>query len=292
MAGHNIGYVTNTSGSWLWAHRNMLEQIEALVTAAGEGWTTLLYDTSGTDHYLILKGEGLTGAEEIYVGFQTYHSTTADYYNLSAMCCTGYVAENTWATQPNAFYSGVPANNNRIDYWLSWNAQRIVLAMKVDTPVYESAYVGKFLPYARPSQFPYPIVCGGMLSGNAATRSSDTSQSMPYKGNRANFKMRTIQGTWYQAHTMPWGDIWTMCGNNSSWTNTALRDTGGYYHLTPVELYTPGEDLWGALDGIFHVSGFNNSSENYIEADDGYTYVIIQDVYRTGFTDYYAMRLD
>jgi hypothetical protein len=50
--------------------------------------------------------------------------------------------------------------------------------------------------------------------------------------------------------------------------------------------------LWGALDGICHVTGFNNSSENYIEADDGYTYVIIQDVYRTGFPDYYAMRLD
>ncbi|MFA5407423.1 MAG: hypothetical protein WC343_01470 [Bacilli bacterium] len=287
MAGHDIGYVTSSSGTYALAHYNMLEQIEALVTAAGEGWTTLRYDTSGTNHYLILKGEGLTGTEEIYVGFMTYESAAADYYNLSAMCCTGYVAENTWATQPNAFYSGVPANNNRIDYWLSWNAQRIVLAMKVDTPVYESCYVGKFLPYARPSQFPYPIVCGGMLSGNAATRSSDTTHSMPYKGNRANFKMRTIQGTWYQAYCYPWSNTTVMAGSS-----TSLRDTGGYYHLTPVELYTPGEDLWGALDGIFHVTGFNNSSENYIEADDGYTYVIIQDVYRTGFPDYYAMRLD
>ena len=48
----------------------------------------------------------------------------------------------------------------------------------------------------------------------------------------------------------------------------------GHRRILPSDaggVYTPGEDLWGALDGIFHVTGFNNSSENYIEADDGYT---------------------
>ena len=283
MAGHDIGYVDN---SVMLASHAMLAKIKDLVTAAGEGWTTLLYDTSGVNHYLILKGAGLTGAEEIYVGFRTYYNADADYYNISAMACTGYVAENSWETQPNAFYSGVPAHNQRIDYWLTWNGQRIMLAMRVGTPVYESLYTGKFLPYARPSQFPYPICCGGMLSAHAATRFSDTSHSMPFKGNRANFKMRTIQGTWYQVYTYPWSNTTFLCG-----TTLSMRDTGGEYHLTPVELYTPGENLWGALDGVFHITGFNNTVENTLTID-GDDFVVIQDVWRTGFPDYYAMRLD
>jgi hypothetical protein len=286
MAGHDIGYTTTASGTYGWANRNLLEVIEGLVTAAGQGWTTLSYNVSGATHYLIMKGEGLTGAEEIYVGFCSYQNVDADYYNIGMMSCTGYVAENSYITQPNAFYSGIPANNNRIDYWLTWNAQRIALAMKVDTPVYESGYVGKFLPYARPSQYPYPICCGGMLTGHAATRSSDTSHGIPYKGNRANFKIRSIDGTWYQAYTYPWSNTTIMCG-----TTTSLRDTGGEYHLTPVEIYTPNTNLWGTLDGIYHITGFNNAVENTIEVD-GDTYVIIQDVWRTGFPDYYAMRLD
>jgi hypothetical protein len=90
---------------------------------------------------------------------------------------------------------------------------------------------------------------------------------------------------------MPWGDIWTMCGDNSDSTKTALRDTGGKYHLTPVEIYEPSTNLFGALDGVYHITGFNNAVENTVEIG-GKTYVIIQDVWRTGFLDYYAMRLD
>ncbi len=264
------------------------------VACTSQGWTVLNYDTSGSTHYLILKGCGLTGQEEIFVGFIAYHNADADYYNIGVMACTGYVAENSYSTQPNAFTSGIPANNNRIDYWLTWNSQRIAIAKKVDTPVYESGYVGKFLPYARPSQFPYPICCGGMLSGHAGTRSSDTSHSMPYKGNRANFKMRTLAGTWYQAYTMPWGDVWITCGGSTQISpspSAAMRDTGGEYHLTPVELYEPSANLFGALDGIYHITGFNNAVENTVTIG-GKTYVIVQDVWRTGFLDYYAMRLD
>ncbi len=276
---NQIGYVDNSGGTL--AHYKMLQVIRDFASA--NGWTVLRYDDVSANRELILKGAGLSGEEEIFVGFRTYQDANADYYNLLAGVFTGYVAGNSFDTQPGARLSGVPAHNQRIDYWLTLNGQRIVLAMKVGTPVYESCYVGKMLPYGRPSQYPYPVVCGGMLNGAAATRFSETAHSIPYKGNRANMALRSNDG-WLQVHCYPWG--------NAALTGTTqLRDTGGVYHLLPVELHDNSANLWGALDGIFYISGFDNAVENTLTIE-GVTYVVLQDVARTGHTDYYAMRLD
>lgn len=276
---HEIGFVDNTGGTL--AHYKMLAKIKDFASA--NGWTVLRYDDVSANRELILKGVGLSGTEEIFVGFRTYQDSGADYYNLLAGVFTGYVAGNSFDTQPGAKLSGVPAHNNRIDYWLTLNGQRIALAMKVGTPVYESCYVGKCLPYGRPSQYPYPVVCGGMLTGAAATRFSDTAHSIPYKGNKASMALRS-NDNWGQVYCYPWG-------NTALTSTTQLRDTGGVYHLLPIELHDNTANLWGALDGILYISGFNNAVENTLVID-GKTYVVIQDVSRTSFTDYYAMRMD
>lgn len=282
MAGHEISFVDNSSSmTYNLAHYNMLERIKKLVEASTEGWDVLRYDTSTENHELILKGEGFTGTEEIFVGFRTYQSADADYYNLVAGTFTGFVSGNSFDNQPGAILSGVPAHNNYIDYWITWNAQRIALAMKVGTPVYESCYVGKFLPYAFPSQFPYPVVCIGMLDGTPATRFSDTSHAMGYRGDRNNMRMRDTDGTWQTPSCYPFSDE-TISG--------PLRDTNNYYHLMPIEVFNSA-NIYGSLDGVFFISGFNNSVENTLSID-GVDYVVIQDVFRTGFNSYYALRLD
>lgn len=274
---YEIGYVDGSGG--VLAHYKMLLKIKTLAEA--NGWTVLRYDDVSANRELILKGPGMSGLEEIFVGFRTYQDVGADYYNMLAATFIGYVSGNTFDTQPGIRMSGVPAHNNRIDYWLTLNGQRIVLAMKVGTPVYESAYVGKFLPYAIPTQFPYPVINAGMLTGAAATRFSDTSHSMPYKGNRANMAMRNTAGAWLQVYCHPW----------SNTVLSALRDTDGQYSLIPVELNDNSGNIFGVLDGVYHISGFNNAVENVLVIS-GVTYVVIQDVSRTGFTDYYTMRLD
>lgn len=274
---HAIGYVDQSAG--VLAHYAMLDRIRELASSAG--WQVLRYDTSTANRELILKGFGLSGGEEIFVGFRTYQDVAADYYNLVAAAFTGYVAGNSFDTQPGAKLSGIPAHNQRIDYWLTVNGQRIALAMKVGTPVYETAYVGKFLPYARPSQYPYPVICAGMLNGVSATRFSDAAHSMPYKGNRANFCMRFNDGVWKTPECWPWG-------NGALAGGRQLRDTGGNYLCLPVVLHD-ANGLYGELDGIYQISGFDNVVENTADAG---RLVVIQDVARTGFNDYYAMRLD
>ncbi len=107
---------------------------------------------------------------------------------------------------------------------------------------------------------------------------------MGYKGNSARLGLRS-NDNWLNAHCYPWGN--TLLTGSS----TQMRDTGGVYHLLPVELHDNSNNLWGALDGIYYISGFDNAVENTLTIG-GDDYVVIQDVHRTGFTDYYAMRLD
>ena len=293
---------TEPSGGKL-AHQVMLERIRDL--AALNGWTVLRFDDTSTNHELILKGEGLSGTEEIFVGFRTYQDAGADYYNLAVGGFTGYVAGNSFDTQPAAMISGVPAHNNRIDYWLAINGQRIILAMKVGTPVYEMCYAGKMLPYATPGQYPYPLVSAGMLDGPAATRFSDTTHSMPFKGNgpngtsRRGMRLRNTAGAWLTPWCWPWG--LDGQGVTVAGSTYALRDTENVYSLLPVVLHdnsgvnnaipSSTGNIFGELDGVFFVSGFDNAVENTLVIG-GVTYVVIQDVWRTGHSDYCAIRMD
>jgi len=276
---HQIGFVDDTGQ---FAHYNMLAAVKTFAEA--NGWTTLRYDIAPENRELILRAPGLTGTEQIFVGLRTYQNFAADYYNLVAAGFSGYVPGNTFDTQPAALLSGVPAHNQYIDYWMTINGQRLVIAMKMAPGVYESMYLGKMLPYATPGQYPYPLVVGGMLNGTPATRYSETTHSIPYKGARANMRLLFNSGAWLQPECYPWNNAY-LAG-----ATTQTRDTGARYPLTPVVL-SDANGLYGELDGIYHISGFNNLVENTLVVG-GKTHVVIRDVGRTGFNDFYAMRLD
>lgn len=277
---YEIGFVDNTGSEGL-AHWQMLLKIKTLAEA--NGWTTLRYlnPTDGSNRELILQGVGLSGDKQIFIGFRSYHSVASDYYNLSCAGFTGYVAGNSFITQPGYFESGLPAHNQRIDYWITVNAQRVAFGLKVGTPVYEPGYAGFFFPYATPSQYPYPLAVVGSLNGVPATRYSDTSHSMGYKGNSAAFKIRTVAGVWIT----PFCDPYQFAIPN----NVTYRDTGGRYKPKKVVIYD-ATNLYGEFDGIRHITGFNNVVENTF-VNGGKTNVVIQDVSRTGFNDYFALEL-
>lgn len=289
---NQISFVDNT-GTFALAHYNLLAAIRTFCLA--NGWTQMRYDTSGTNHELILRGPGLTGLEEIFIGLRTYHDVGADYYNVLGGVFTGYVPGNTFDTQPGAALVGCPAHNNRIDYWLTINGQRLALAMKVGTPVYEHLYLGKYLPYARPSQYPYPVIAGGMLSGAAATRFSETTHDFYLRGNHARGRLRT-PGGWINFYAYPWIPNNTdssnpLVGTSTSSSQLQLRDTGNQYPLLPVELNDNSANVYGQLDGIYHISGFNNAVENTLSVS-GQNFIVMQSASRTGHADYFAMRLD
>ena len=280
-----IGFVDDTVQ---YANRALLEYIRDFVSAPlGANWTILEQDVVSDTRYWIAEAPGYVGPDgqvKAYVGMRSYQSVESDYYNLSVATFTGYVPGNAFDVQPGFRESGIPAHNQRIDYWLTANDRRLAFALKVGTPVYQSGYAGLALPYATPRQFPYPIVCGGMLTGAAATRFSETSHSMPYKGNRYGLAMRWITGSYVQPYTYPWVNA-KLAGVEG------VRPTGTYYPLPRVVLHDNAGNVWGELDGIHYITGFDNVGENTLVIG-GVTYVVMADVWRNGFADFYALRLD
>lgn len=276
MTAH-IGFVNNGNG--VLAHYNMLEKIRDVCVA--EGWTVLRYDTVSANRELIMMAPGLSDTEQIYCGIFCYQDANNDYYNLAVATMKGYVAGNGFTQQPGISpISGVPAHNQRIDYWISVNKQRINVAMKVGTPVYCTFGIGKFFPYARPSQYPQPLIAAGMLVGTPPTRFSDPNYSMPWKGSRNNLNLNFNDGAWKQ---------WKCHPFSNQVAAGLIRPFNSVYTLTPIQLHDDG-NIYGQIDGIFHIIGFDNVVENTITVG-GKNYVVLQDVGRTGFNDYIAMEL-
>ena len=279
------------------AHLQLLDVLRALAEAAG--WTTLRYDTSIPERELILRSTGTTGDEEITVGFKTYQSVAADYYNLLAATMTGYVPAAPFETQPGIKTSGVPCHNQAVSYFLTANPRRITGAMKVGSPIYAHLYVGKMLPYARPKEYPSPLVVAGHFDGREAKRYSDL-HWCPYKGvrgsgdagyNDGNLFLRDQAGTWRKVQISPFGNgAYGANGYNAlagdpvgaaGAGSRCLVPAGTLHQPQPLELYdmrqgaydntvgayaTSG-NLYGTLDGVSMVSGYNNASENVLQLE-------------------------
>ena len=335
--GHAIATVTGGIGDE--AHYKVLAAIKTLAEA--NGWTTLRYVGTGSVQELILNSAGLSGAEDIYIGFRTYQSVPGDYYNILVGTFTGYVSANSFDSQPGARLSGVPCHNNAVPYFLTANAQRIAGCFKVGTPVYTHFYAGKMFPYSRPGEFPSPLVCAGMFNGEAEKRFSDTDYAFPYLGRESGWPsgnvrpsylwLRDQAGSWRRLSHFPFyngpAGIDTSVGNNAlanqnylyGGNQRALVPAGTNYQPQPIVLYSAETDgaeyygsVFGELDGVYAVSGFNNNVENVMQiggtyvdptgldvadhVDDilsagGRAFVVLQDVNQTDWRSFIALEM-
>lgn len=309
-----MGYAidTVTGGLGDEAHYKVLEVIQTLAEA--NGWTTLRYVDTGADQELILQSAGLSTTEDIYVGFKTYQNVGADYYNIKVSTFVGYIGANSFEGQPGANPMGVPCHNNAVTYFITANPQRITGCFKVGTPAYEHFYVGKMFVYGRPSEYPSPLVCAGMFNGPEASRYSEVTHRFPYFGKDAPYPGVDKSFLWLRNAS---GEYERM--NHEPWFSGTLniRPPGTNYQLRPIMIGNWIEaqqrgNVFGELDGIRHITGFNNSVENVMqqggafvdqtgmtveEAVDaiilagGRAHVALQDVSRNGFDDYIAMEM-
>ena len=325
------------------AHYRLLGAIQTL--AEGAGWTTLRFDTSVAERELILRSTGTTGEEQITVGFKAYQNVAADYYNLLAATMVGYVPTAPFEAQPGIRTSGVPAHNQAVTYFLTANPRRIVGAFKVGSPIYAHVYVGKALAYARPKEFPSPLIVAGHFDGRDAKRYSDP-HWFPYKGrkgsgdngyNDGHLYLRDAGGTWKKVQISPFGNGQAnettyagLAGEYVGATGAGRRclvPAGTLHQPQPLELYDmqfgaydndlrgypSSGNLYGVLDGVSFVSGFNNASENVLQLEgsavidqtgmsvrqavdairavNGRAFVVLQDGARTTWRDYVAVEM-
>lgn len=271
-------------------------------------WT----ETSNTQEWLA-HGPGLAGTDAIYAGIKTYEDTSKPYYFWDAMGHIGYVAGSDFYSQPGRipvgqYYPGISLSNAAIPFWLVASGRRFVLVAKIGT-IYQALYVGFILPYATPSQYPYPLFIGGTMTTRSNRLTSNNTASNRHFIDPGDIssnvgdsmaRLRAADGRWisfqHKAGSNP--ETSAIAAAHIFPYDTAIltnirEAVGGQYPVSPVVLMeglNGTNNIFGELDGCFNVSGFGNVVENIVQVGTD-NYLVVQNVFRTGTADFWALKL-
>lgn len=279
---------------------------DTTLVGLGQNWVCL--HDNGIEQYY--KAPGLSTTEEIYTAVRTYEDVPNDLYNVEVVAYLGYIPGNSWEAQPgwaSAKDSFFPLWNNSIPYWFIANGQRVIVIAKVNT-TYQSMYMGKFLPYATPNQYTYPVFWGGMtgLRSHKYSESSSTGFQFFPRSISNSAHLYTPDGSIISSANnavvpaeasfviYPFSDTYNTTTSHLS--KLAPFDNGDVV-LIPASIcrgvQTPSQNVqanYGELDGVFYISGFGQSSESIITIDT-VNYMVVQNGSRVAVNDFMAVRL-
>lgn len=227
--------------------------------------------------WLTLPGQ--TGLDPVYVQFQVYYRPAADFYNLAVSGATGFVGSADLDDQPGAYapMMSAPMRNLPFNFWINATGGHICCGYRIDS-IGLFFGVGKLWVYGTPPQYSYPLFLAAPLPAATATRYSDASLTLPLKGNRTNFKLRTMAGTWIQPFTHPYAN-----------TTITYRDTNGTHPLIPIIVYDTS-NTYGVIPNVEFATGFGNAPENTHPVAGGKVFTVLPDKGLNGFNDYFAVR--
>lgn len=256
---------------------DLLNRLRQFVTQdmmpASERWSVVRW-VPGPPAELVLQGPGLAGTDQIYVGIMSVLG--ADFGNWKLRGFVGWNPAQTFDSQYNSssdYYALLMLTS--MPYWIVANGRRIIMVVKTGT-YYEMMHLGLFLPYATPNQYPYPLLVGGSFSSSVRWSDTNHLRNLFPKSNGSS-------GAYY----MPTG-VWTSLSQSmwpGSWAGTVRECPDGSYPLLPLILFGLGE-----MDGCYAVPGFGNASENIVTAN-GFDHLVVQNVFRTEYSQYIAIRL-
>ncbi|MDR2550022.1 MAG: hypothetical protein LBD10_07495 [Desulfobulbus sp.] len=280
---------------------NYKDLLAVLATfAAANGWVVL----EQTTDKLFMKGIGLAGIDEIYVGVETYEDQANNYYNWSMVGSWGWRPGRTLDRQPRSsreagYYVAAHFWNNPIPYWMVATPRRIILVAKVST-TYQHVHLGLLTVPATEAQYPYPLFIGG---GKGS--SNDSPLRMNYSGSLGSYWSSYGSGNASGRLAYPGGSWGVMSGGNNNDSipavatmtfnepnrNAMLTALDGSYLTEPIYVVsTNNTGVLGTFDGLYRVTGYNNSSENIVTVN-GVNHMVFQDGSRTGYGDYCALRM-
>jgi hypothetical protein len=278
-------------------------------------WTSLRRN-AGLE--MIWQAPGNGGTDQIFVGAQVFSNVAADYYNWRLGGFTAFNSALTFQQQAGYVGGNNQANpspvlnlwNQSTPYWFIANGRRVIVIAKVST-VYVMAFLGFISPYMSPGAFPYPLFVGGSMAWNSEPASTSVNWRWSYVGQQiVNFpwgfgasgsastpvactaRLRLPSGTWVgfdqyeNENTVTLGATFPFCASMTDWR---LNLDGGYSML-PCVLWDNTPNVYGELDGVLGITGFQQGSENTITIGNS-TYLVVQDISRTTKVDYCAVKL-
>jgi len=263
---------------------------------------------------LLLTGQGLAAADTIFVGMRIKENPGSPYFNWKIQGAVAFDDAATFDNQPsNSANTYYVVDDGTIEYWIIATGRYFIVVSKIST-VYTSMMMGLFLPYGVPAEYGYPLtIMGSVGNQNVHFTNTDNRFRGFFAVGQEAAKVRDPSGAWLTfenrngagvgtptnlRNAWPYGGASNSKANNFQPKVTAGID--GSYALTPVilcEYETPNGEIgknsnaYGELDGVFHISGENNTPENTITIgpDD---YICFPDIFRLTFDAFVALRLD
>lgn len=270
---------------------------EGQAAADGVAWTLLYEAGGGSEGKAWIQAPGNSSDDNIYMYIRHFKDIATGYYNLEFLMCTGYDADkvdyptNQVGASP---YGYVCFWQNSIDYWIVVNAQRIAFAAKVNTN-YMHFYGGFFHPDALPNEYPIPMFLG-CCSDTSSTKHTSTAADHTFYCDTDNSSwVLGPDSVWYELdtgdnHMFPWEDN----AQGPSLDSQGPGPGGGYMPIPATIFFDSGvsrNGVLGDLDGVVAIPGRDNASENDFVWGSS-TYIIFQNIFRTGGDDYLALKME
>lgn len=258
---------------------------------------------------------GLSGTEQIFGGIRT--RTAGTYANFELAGYFGnFGSDPSWNTdfenQPLAKFAYVTLWADPIDYWIVANGQRCIVVCRVGT-VWTAFHIGKILPYASPSEYPYPFFLAG-------TNNDVTAQISDVAGHRT-FQCGARGSQYIFLNTNDWSEVGMWDNGSETSVNAAesyviqtanpwfgssnpyatfagsKANPDGTVNLMPLEIITtrsPGATL-GQIEGAYWCSGLDQNGSvipsGSIITISSVQYLIIPNIFRINSYDFMAVRL-
>lgn len=288
-------------------------------TAGGGAFESLTY----------LRGPGLTQTDTIHVNLRAYRDPSdIAYFNWEIRGAVAFDNGEDFDNQPgvspitnDSLRSGprMTLVNASMNYWFVANGRRFIVIADANG-TWSTMYGGFILPYATPTEMPYPIFIGG----NAATETTSstagnftlggfwdppgqgtTEEIVP--GNNASY-FRAINGAWRAIWnydhslsqvrtTRDIASVWPYpyMDDENKQVDVIVPNPDASYTLLPCVIYSDqdGGNVFGELEGVFYVTGTPSISPADTFTIGGDTYLAIRSSYRQDPAfDYVAIKLD
>lgn len=303
-----MAVITGTSNDW----KDLLADLRT--SAVANGWTELDYTTGGTDEepdVLYLEGPGITMDEKVYVQIRTHADVDELYYGWEIRTAIAFSPGLDFENQPGvspATYMNL--DDATINYRFYINDGRIVVVARISTFVM-SCYAGFFLPFADPTEYPYPLyVFGSNPSIKRYTNVINQDRGLAGPGQNCAH-VRSSGGQWLPVwnyndnasfdtpHDENGYSLWPLyTGQASSQAtvsyNLDLRPPQGEtdaHAFWPVHIHGAAANLGvlGVLDGVYY--GWNSvlNTEDTVDvgADE---FRIYQSINRAGLNNFFWMK--
>ncbi len=307
-------------------HTDLLNKLHAFLTsdadlvAANQQWAEVWTKDgasapfSGDTAEFVLQGPGLDGADEILVGFKLYEEPTDDVYGVSICGFAGLLgtADNYLEHIQPSGTPFLPLSGAPMTYWFVASGRRVVAVVKNSTS-FDSMHAGLFYPYASPDGYPYPMAIGASAPDPMRWSSTESAHAGSFLDPRGYVGQNPANGG-YTLWVYAPGGGWFPFGYSGSDGGSVYSGTlfpykvssgtriymeylepspGGERLLTPVSLIAEADLVSGTLgmfEGVYHVGGFSNAAENLVTVD-GVDHLVVQNGVKSGFYDYWALRL-